>query len=84
MKKIFMLAVAFAAVSMVACGGNKEKKAEGEQAEAANVEVVEDKACCGACEEGECCGECDKAAEAEAEAEVVEAEVVETPEVVEE
>ena len=73
-----MLAVAFAAVSMVACGGNNEKKAnEGEQAEAANVEVVEEKACCGECcaecegcceEKAECCGECC----AEAEAEVVE------------
>lgn len=52
-----MLAVAFAAVSMVACGGNNEKKAnEGEQAEAANVEAVET-TCCGECTE-ECCGEC--------------------------
>lgn len=73
-----MLAVAFAAVSMVACGGNKEKKAnEGEQAEAANIEVVEEKACCGECAEGECCGECEEKTEccgeccAEAEAEVV-------------
>ena len=61
MKKIFMLAVAFAAVSMVACGGNNEKKAnEGEQVETANVEVVEENACCGECcgEEKACCGEC--------------------------
>lgn len=77
MKKIFMLAVAFAAVSMVACGGNKEKKAnEGEAAETANIEVVDEKACCGECceEKTECCGECTEGeccGECCAEAEVV-------------
>lgn len=76
-----MLAVAFAAVSMVACGGNTEKKAnEGEAADATKVEAV-DKACCGECteeccgaceEKTECCGECAEApVEAAAEAEVV-------------
>ena len=72
MKKIFMLAVVFAAVSMVACGGNKEKKAnaaEGEaepvaitdgltaEGEAAQTEVVDEQACCGECE-GACEAEC--------------------------
>lgn len=66
-----MLAVAFATVSLVACGGNKEKKAEGEQAEA-QVEVVEEKACCGeCCEEKACCGECDGQAETTLEVETI-------------
>lgn len=70
MKKIFALAVLFAAVSMVSCGCFQKKA---ENAEAAATE------CCGECAgecaegecekaEGECCGEC--AAE-EAPAEVV-------------
>ena len=50
MKKIFMLAVVFAAVSMVACGGNKEKKANAAEGEAAQTEVVDEQACCGECE----------------------------------
>ena len=51
MKKIFALAVLFAAVSMVSCGCFQKKA---ENAEAAATE------CCGECEkaEGECCGEC--------------------------
>lgn len=78
-----MLAVAFAAVSLVACGGNKEKKAEGEQAEAANIEVVEEKTCCGACEEGACCGECEEEKACCGEC-CQETEVVEAAKVVEE
>ena len=56
MKKIFALAVLFAAVSMVSCGCFQKKA---ENAEAAATE------CCGDCAEGECekaegecCGEC--------------------------
>ena len=54
MKKIFALAVLFAAVSMVSCGCFQKKA---ENAEAAATE------CCGECAEGECaegecCGEC--------------------------
>lgn len=88
-----MLAVVFAAVSMVACGGNKEKKANAAEGEAAQTEVVDEQACCGegegACEaecceaEKECCGECCEAEAEAVEAEAVEAEVVEA-EVVEE
>lgn len=86
MKKIFMFAVMFAAVSMVACGGQQKKAeateeccgecateqcCEGECAEKA--ECTEE--CCGECAEKaecaeECCGEC--AAEEAVEAEVVE------------
>ncbi|MBQ8205695.1 MAG: hypothetical protein IJZ78_07765 [Alistipes sp.] len=57
MKKIFALAVLFAAISLVACGGEQKKAADAE-AEAA----VE---CCGDCQQAEaaeeCCGECQKA-----------------------
>lgn len=70
-----MLAVVFAAVSMVACGGNKEKKANAAEGEAAQTEVVEEQACCGECSgaceaeccdaEKECCGECCEADTAE-------------------
>ena len=52
MKKIFALAVLFAAVSMVSCGCFQKKA---ENAEAAATE------CCGECTgecAGECCGEC--------------------------
>ena len=54
MKKIFAFAILFAAVSMVACGG-EQKKAEEAQEEAPATE------CCAECaaEEAEaCCGEC--------------------------
>lgn len=70
MKKIFALAVLFAAISLVACGGEQKKAADAE-AEAAveccgdcqQAEAVEE--CCGECQkaEGECCGE--KCAEGE-------------------
>lgn len=57
MKKIFALAVLFAAISLVACGGEQKKAADAE-ADAA----VE---CCGDCQQAEaaeeCCGECQKA-----------------------
>lgn len=72
MKKIFALAVLFAAVSMVSCGCF-QKKAECAEAEAATE-------CCADCEKAEectekCCAECEKAQEccgecAEAPAEV--------------
>lgn len=71
MKKIFALAVLFAAISLVACGGEQKKAADAE-AEAAveccgdcqQAEAAEE--CCGDCKkdgecqkaEGECCGEC--------------------------
>ncbi len=70
MKKIFALAVLFAAISLVACGGEQKKAADAE-AEAAveccgecqQAEAAEE--CCGECQqaEGECCGE--KCAEGE-------------------
>lgn len=73
MKKIFAIAMLFAAVSMVSCGGNGSKKAD--KAEEACCEKTE---CCekaeGCCEKGEgCCqkaeGEacCEACAEAAAE-----------------
>lgn len=58
MKKIFAFAVLFAAISMVACGG--QQKAEDKDKEAAKTE------CCGECEsKTECCGDecCDEKAE---------------------
>lgn len=63
MKKIFAFAVLFAAISMVACGG--QQKAEDKDKEAAKTE------CCGECESkteccgDECCGDecCDEKAE---------------------
>ena len=60
MKKIFALAVLFAAVSMVSCGCF-QKKAECAEAEAATE-------CCADCEKAEectekCCAECEKAQE---------------------
>ena len=73
MKKIFALAVLFAAISLVACGGEQKKAADAE-AEAAveccgdcqQAEAAEE--CCGDCKkdgecqkaEGECCGDCQK------------------------
>ena len=59
MKKIFAFAVLFAAVSLVACGG-EQKKAEDAEEKAA-TECCAEKECCGeccaeeACCEGECC-----------------------------
>lgn len=49
MKKIFALAVLFAAVCMVSCGDCKKKA---ENAEAAATE------CCAECEQAECAAEC--------------------------
>lgn len=75
MKKIFTLAVLFAAVAMVACGG-QTKKANNAEAEAA-VECCEEcaeKACCEECTEVKECCDCTECTEAPAE--VVEAEVV--------
>ena len=66
MKKIFAIAMLFASVAMVACGGANGSKA---------AEADETQECCceGCCEEkDECCGEC--CAEGEAETEAVEAE----------
>lgn len=73
MKKIFALAVLFAAISLVACGGEQKKAADAEadaaveccgdcqQAEAAE-ECCGEKCAEGECQkaEGECCGECQK------------------------
>lgn len=85
MKKIFMFAVMFAAVSMVACGG-QQKKAEA--AEECCGECAATEQCCeGECAAEECCGECAVEAEAAEECcgecaaeETVEAEVVEVAE----
>lgn len=59
MKKIFAIAMLFAAVSMVSCGGNGNKKAEKSCEQTECCEQAEGE-CCGCCEkaEGECCGEC--------------------------
>lgn len=61
MKKIFTFAIMFAAVAMVACGG-QTKKAEAVEAEAEVVEVAEvaKEACCEECAEA-CCEECAEA-----------------------
>ena len=62
MKKIFAIAMLFAAVSMVSCGGNGTKKAA--EAEECCCEQTE---CCEKAE-GECCGECCEACAEAAEA----------------
>jgi hypothetical protein len=84
MKKIFAFAILFAAMSMVACGGEQKKANEAEEAAATECcgECAAWKACteecCGEectdcekteCEKTECCGEC--AAEEAPAAEVV-------------
>lgn len=71
MKKIFALAVLFAAISLVACGGEQKKAADAQEeaateccAECTDCQKAEACAteCCGECEkaEGECCGDCQK------------------------
>lgn len=76
MKKIFALAVLFAAISLVACGGEQKKAADAQEeaateccAESTDCQKAEACAteCCGECEKaegecqkGECCGECQK------------------------
>ena len=78
MKKIFTLAVLFAAVAMVACGGQNKKANNAEEQVA--VECTAE--CCEECAEKNCeeCAEvkecCDCAECVETPAEVVEAEVV--------
>ena len=67
MKKIFAFAILFAAVSMVACGGEQKKANEAE--EAAATECCGECTAEGECEKTECCGEC--AAEEAPAAEVV-------------
>ncbi|MBR5196597.1 MAG: hypothetical protein IKW36_00720 [Alistipes sp.] len=81
MKKIFAFAILFAAVSMVACGGEQKKANEAEEAAATECcgECAAEEACTeeccgectaeGECEKTECCGEC--AAEEAPAAEVV-------------
>lgn len=81
MKKIFAFAILFAAMSMVACGGEQKKANEAEEAAATECcgECADEKACTeeccgectaeGECEKTECCGEC--AAEEAPAAEVV-------------
>ena len=59
MKKIFAIAMLFAAVSMVSCGGNGTKKAAEAEDCCEKTECCE-KAECGG-EEKECCGCCEKA-----------------------
>lgn len=54
MKKIFAIAMLFAAVSMVSCGGQNGKKAEDK--------CCEKSECCEKAE-GECCGCCEGAEE---------------------
>lgn len=70
MKKIFTLAVLFAAVAMVACGGQNKKANNAEEQVA--VECTAEN--CEECAEKACCEECAEAAEAVETVEVVEAE----------
>ena len=61
MKKIFSFAIVVAAVAMIGCCGNANKKAEAEaqaQTECANCENAE--GCC--CEKTDSCCCCEKAA----------------------
>lgn len=60
MKKVFAIAMLFAAVSMVSCGGNGTKKAADAEEQCCEKTECCEKAegeCCGCCEqaEGECC-----------------------------
>lgn len=62
MKKIFSFAIVVAAVAMIGCCGNTNKKAEAEaqaQTECANCENAE------GCEKADSCCCCEKAAAAE-------------------
>ena len=65
MKKIFAIAMLFAAVSMVSCGGNGTKKAAEAEECCEKTECCEkaegccgEEGCCGCCAEGETEGEC--------------------------
>lgn len=58
MKKIFSFVVVLAAVAMVGCAGNSNKKA----AEAQAGETVIEAAACDKCE-GECTGKCEECTE---------------------
>ena len=69
MKKIFTFAIMFAAVAMVACGGQTKKAAEATEAEVEATEVVATEECTEECCAEECTEECC--------AEATEAEVVE-------
>lgn len=60
MKKIFTFAIMFAAVAMVACGGQTKKAAEATEAEVEATEVVATEECT-----EECCAEAAEATEAE-------------------
>ena len=70
MKKYFAFAAMFAAVAMVACGGQQKAEEKTEEAQAnvecdGNCEECEEREqceeCeCEECEEMECCGECDE------------------------
>ena len=64
MKKIFAFAMLFAAVSLVACGGENKKKNQDEQ-EGANIECCGDCEECEECECEECYGDCSCAEEYE-------------------
>lgn len=70
MKKIFAFAILFAAMSMVACGGEQKKANEAEEAAATECcgECAAEKACteecCGECTAEECT-DCEKKAECE-------------------
>ena len=75
MKKIFSLVIVLAAVAMVSCGGNANKKAAAEAAatEAAATEASACEGCAEKCDStAACCEQADSTA-AEAAAETVEA-----------
>lgn len=82
MKKIFTLAVLFAAVAMVACGGQTKKanNAEEQVATECCAECTEQENCEECAEAKECCECCAETAEVVETVEVVEAEVVEVNE----
>ena len=66
MKKIFTFAIMFAAVAMVACGGQTKKAAEATEAEVEATEVVATEECT-----EECCAEATEAEVVEEATEVV-------------
>ena len=64
MKKIFAIAMLFAAISMASCGGNGQKKAEGEGEQTCEKCEKADNCCSektergGCAEKSECCEGC--------------------------
>ena len=72
MKKIFSLVIVLAAVAMVSCGGNANKKAAATDAAATEAAATEASACTEECDSTAACEQADSTA-TEAAAETVEA-----------